>query len=269
MIAVTLSPGPLRDGFVRAARPDEDVICGKDGALEALERGFPRLVVTTAAELSFLKRVAARGPGGVSLLAFVDSRAAQYLGASEGEVRVTAAIVGVDDHPARIAALVRNAAATSYADRVLDFLSESANFPLPSAFSGFARRVLEYPALYSDLHGIARLTGLSQGALKARFRRRDLPSPFLYLRWLRILAAAHLLSSRPEVSIGQSALRLGFSSGPNLARAVCGLTGLIPSELRQTAALFRLVNRFARGNLARYQLAVWEDFRPLFIRSAA
>ena len=59
---------------------------------------------------------------------------------------------------------------------------------------------------------------MSRGALKARFRRRDLPSPSTYLRWFRILAVAH---GQTEASYA-----LGLRAGVTLRLVI------IPQALR-------------------------------------
>jgi len=79
--------------------------------------------------------------------------------------------------------------------------------PLPcrcSPLRAFGRRILEFPTHYHDLHAKARASHLSRGALKARFRRRGLESPYTYLRWFRMMAVSYLLSDR-EVTVAQAA----------------------------------------------------------------
>lgn len=254
--------------MARAARADEDVICGESEALEAQERGFPRLVVTTEEVLPLVRRAGALGAQRAPVLILAPATRARHV-AYGPDAGIGVAILGVDDRPARLAALMGATASPSFADEILRGLGHASGRPLPAAFCGFARRVLEYPARYADLNRLTRVTGVSQGALKARFRRRGLPSPFLYLRWFRILAAGHLLSTRPQLSIGRAALLLGFSSGGNFCRAVAGMTGLSPSRLRERPALYRLIARFAGDVLPHQRLAVWEDLYPLFLRTAA
>lgn len=254
---------------MRAARPDEDVFCGVHDALEALRRGFPRLVVTWEGEdLAALRRSA--GPDVQQVPALVFLRPDRLRTAAHERLKsVEFAVLGVDDRPGRLRALLRTTAARSFADEILDSFALETGAPLPAPFSGFARRVLEYPAHYPTLQGLGALAGLSSGALKARFRRRGLPSPFAYLRWLRILAAGRLLSANPGMSIAGAALRLGFSSGANLCRAVTSVTGKSPSALRSRGALYGLTRRFAGEYLTAERLALWDELGPLFLRGAA
>ena len=90
----------------------------------------------------------------------------------------------------------RSAGEVSWVDRALSDLSRAAGTQLPPVLRGFARRVMEFPSRYDDLHPLAETCGLSRGALKARFRRRGLPSPYAYLRWFRLMAVAYALSDR-------------------------------------------------------------------------
>lgn len=269
MIAAALPTGRLLNAVVRAARPDEDVIAGTAAALEAMERGFPRLVVTAEGEgLALVRSAAGRTRERLPTLVIVEPERLQRVTHAAG-LRLAIAVRGVDDSPARIASLINHAAARSFADGILDGFAHASGRPLPAPFCGFARRVLEYPALYADLRRLSHGTGISVGALKARFRRRGLPSPFLYLRWLRILAAAHLLSSRPELSLTGAALLLGFSSGGNFCRTVSTVTGASPSALRQRSTLHRLVAGFARNYLAADRLTVWNPLHSIFLRRTA
>ena len=102
------------------------------------------------------------------------------------------------------------ASAPSWVDSAFRSMTELSGAALAPAFRGFCRRVLEYPGLYSDMHALARLTGLSRGAIKARFRRRGLRSPSEHLRWLRILAAGHVQGTSATTTAG-AAYRLGYT----------------------------------------------------------
>jgi AraC-like DNA-binding protein len=115
---------------------------------------------------------------------------------------------------------------------------------------------------------VADLTGCSRDALKARFRRRDLPSPSRYLRWLRTVAVGYALGE-DGATTASVAYRFGYSSGGNLCRSVHGLVGHTTLELRQPVARSRLLLRFAGELLDEEQLAGWRALEELFVRKAA
>src|SRR5690606_33654902 len=91
--------------------------------------------------------------------------------------------------------LPRRAEPATWVDRALADLARAAGARLPAALRTIGRRVMEFPSHYADLHPLAEVTGISRGALKARFRRRGLVSPSVYVRWFRALASAHLLAN--------------------------------------------------------------------------
>ena len=153
-------------------------------------------------------------------------------------------------------------------DEVFRSLTSAAGRPLPAPFRGFARRVLEFPRRYGDLHGISLLTGSSRDAVKARFRRRDLPSPFLYLRWLRAMAVSYALSE-PHSTTAQVAYRFGYSSGGNLCRSINGLLDTTTVELRTPLGRSKLLLRFSAELLGEAQLERWQELDDLFLRVAA
>jgi len=126
---------------------------------------------------------------------------------------------------------------------------------------------MEFPSHYVDLHPLARVTGLSRGALKARFRRRGLVSPFVYVRWFRALAAAHLLADR-EVTTLQAAHRLGYTTGGNFCRTIKSVTGLSSTEVRGIHGWNRLLVTFAWRHLGPEALAGWGELEDLFVRAA-
>lgn len=116
-------------------------------------------------------------------------------------------------------------------DPLLNWFRLGAGRSLPSSLIALLRRVLEDPSAYSDLQALQERAGISAGALKGRFRRRDLPSPFDYLRWARVLAAAHLLTN-PRRSVATTARILGMGTSGNLCRYVLTTTGLSPGHFR-------------------------------------
>ena len=156
----------------------------------------------------------------------------------------------------------------TWIDRTLADLARLAGAPLPLPFRSFARRTLELPARYTDLSEVAELAGLSRGALKARFRRRGLESPFTYQRWLRSLAVAEALSV-PEVTVAAAANALGFTSDTNMCRMVRVLTGATPGRLREPDARRWLLVAFARVHLTREALEGWSALDDLFSRRVA
>jgi len=157
----------------------------------------------------------------------------------------------------------------SWVDRALADLSKAAGTPLPGPLRAFGRRVLEFPKHYHDLHAMARACHLSRGALKARFRRRGLESPYTYLRWFRVMAVASLLSDR-EVAVAQAAYRLGFTSDGNLCRAIVSLTGLTPTDVRTVRGWNRLLITFAWTYLTGSSLHAWAGLSDeLFEQRAA
>jgi len=142
-------------------------------------------------------------------------------------------------------------------------LSRAAGGPLPPALRAFARRVLEFPSHYVDLHPVASSVDMTRGALKARFRRRGLTSPYTYLRWFRVIACAQVLSDR-SVTVAQAAHRLGFTSDGNLCRTVRSLTGLTPTELRSVRGWNRLIISFAWQHLGPGAVERWRELDDIF-----
>ena len=127
---------------------------------------------------------------------------------------------------------------------------------------------MEYPARYRTLTPVAQATGYSPGSLKARFRRRKLASPFIYLRWFRSVAVMHGLTE-PEISYREAAYRFGFSGSANLCRFLETTTGLGAGELTAPQGRERLLTRFAERLLDPEALAGWEDLDRIFLRRVA
>ena len=260
MILAALTDPLLRSAVLLAARPDEDVIFPSERFELARRCGFPRIALLSegAAEVDLPDDV----PG----------------------VRITAEMLdGWEDHrrraeipPPRRAFLARrvrgvvraHAGPPRWVDRELATLERAVGRRLPGDFRGFARRVLEFPAGYADLHALADLTELSRGALKARFRRRELASPYTYLRWLRVLAVAHALAD-PGRTVSEAARRLGFTSGGNLCRTVTSVTTLTPTELREPEGRATLLVALAETLLDDGALGGWARLGGLFVTPAA
>ncbi|MFP3947547.1 MAG: helix-turn-helix domain-containing protein, partial [Longimicrobiales bacterium] len=147
-------------------------------------------------------------------------------------------------------------------------LTAAAGRPLPGPLRGMGRRVLEFPSRYSDLHAMAALSGISRAALKARFRRRDLPSPYTYLRWFRVLAAVHVLEDG-ELTTEEAAYRVGLHSSGNFCRYVRKVSGCTPTELRQPVGRIRALTAFVEECLGPPELEAWEDLDDLFLARVA
>lgn len=266
MILAPVTDPFLRSTVRRAAYPDEDVFWRPGDVLEAVRLGFPRLGICT------------RGwEGG-------DDDAEELLGEDLPLLAVTPATVGawdreresvgfavrrVDDHARRLRSLMNEAAGSpGWVDAVFRDLGRMAGARVPRGLRGFGRRVLEFPSRYGDLHDVSRLSGITRGALKGRFRRRDLPSPAVYLRWFRVVAATHILSD-PETTTEEAAFRLGLHSSGNLCRFVQDVSGLTPTEVRSPEGRIRVLTGFVKECLGRSEMERWDDLAGLFVRGIA
>jgi AraC-like DNA-binding protein len=175
----------------------------------------------------------------------------------------------VDYLAGRLRLLVaRDTDGPTWVDRALADLSRAAGARLPGPLRTVGRRVMEFPLHYADLHGLAVATGMSRGALKARFRRRGLPSPAHYVRWFRVLAAAQLLADR-KVTTMDAAHRLGFTTGGNFCRTIKAVSGFTSSDVRSVQGWNRLIVTFAWRALQRDALEQWATLDELFARAAA
>lgn len=258
---VSRVPDPLLRRAVRnATHPEEEVVADEELVLEALTLGFPRLLVRSG------RWVGERAPAHVPVLDLDDV----LLGRWEAERRTQ------ELPPPRLEYLTRRlrgllerpAADATWADAALAELGRAAGAPLPAPLRTFARHVFEFPSRYTKLHALADCCDLTRGALKARFRRRGLASPYTYLRWFRIMAVSEVLSDR-DVTVAQAAHRLGFTSAGNLCRVCEGLADTTPTELRTVRGWKRLVVRFAWIHLSADALDAWGTMDDLFARSVA
>jgi AraC-like DNA-binding protein len=169
----------------------------------------------------------------------------------------------------RLSALLeRSAGDTNWVDAALADLSRAAGARLPVPLRTFARHVMEFPTHYTSLYPVARACDLSRGALKARFRRRGLASPSVYLRWFRLMAAAEMLSDR-SITVAATAHRLGFTSAGNLCRTIATLTRLTPTEVRTVRGWNTMLITFAWAHLTPEALDGWAGLNRLFERRAA
>lgn len=264
MIVGYISDPVVRAALASTAHPEEDVILDPALADEAVAFGFPRLIVRLGEGAgTVLPPVYEAGVPVLTLPWETPSRWEvewRSQGLPAGRARWTAD---------RLRALVeQEARADSWVDRALGDLGRAVGSPLPSALKGFARRVMEFPSHYDDLHPLAEACGTSRGALKARFRRRNLPSPYSYLRWFRVMAVAHCLSDR-EATVAQVASRLGYTSDGNLCRALQSLTHITPTEARTPRGWNLLIINLAWKYLDGEALKAWREMGDLFVARVA
>lgn len=260
MIVVQASDRYLCRAVLRAAHDEEDVVADARRAVEAIERGFPRLVVRDGSHDW------PPVPDGVRLVRIRDSVLERW---ERERWAVELPPTRLDHLTQRISTTVdKRTGDRSWVDRSLAELARASGRRLPGALHSFGRRVLEFPSHYTSLHPLAHACGTSRGALKARFRRRGLSSPFTYLRWFRLMAVAHVLSDR-EVTVAEAAGRLGFTSDGNLCRMMANVAEMTPTEARSRKGWHRLVVTFAWSHLSHEQLEAWATLDRLFERRVA
>ena len=264
MIVANLKDPILRSAVSQAANPDEDVILDPGLALEAMEFGYPRLVIQAAAGDAQHPFLALEG--NIPTLVLTRTTRARW----EAERRTEApSMTTVHFLAGRLRTLIaQDAVSASWVDRTLGELGRAVGSPLPMGLRAFGRRILEFPSHYNDLSPLAVSCGVTRGALKARFRRRDLPSPYTYLRWFRMIASAYVLSDR-RITVAQAATRLGFTSDGNLCRSMMSLTGMTPTEARTFRGWTRLLISFAWTYLGTESREAWDDLEDLFVRRVA
>ena len=251
----------LLSAVQRAARPDEAVLWAPRWVEEALVRGWPRALVCDDRW-----RVWPRRRSDMTVIN-VDTDLIRAWDRARRRHDVPPERVPYAAH--QIATMLAQASPpVTWVDRLLGDLGRLAGGPLPLPLRAFARHTLELPVRYTSLHDLTETVGLSRGALKARFRRRDLDSPFTYLRWFRAMAVAEVLSD-PEVTVAAAADRLGFTSGTNMCRMVRVLTGATPGALRDPGARRSLRVAFASRHLTRESLPGWARLGDVFGRRLA
>ena len=263
MILALLDDPHLRSALRRAAAPDEDVLA--NAAVVALDPSqvFPHLLVHDEKGTE----AAARILTGASIPTLVLDRG--WVARWDEQRRASGLLLSRADHAyIELRPLLRENRRPHWVDYTLRDLSRAAGATLPPPLRGFARRVLEFPARYDDLRGVGTLAGLSRGAMKARFRRRGLASPYLHVRWLRCIAAAQLLSD-PSLKTMQVSQRLGFTSDGNFCRSVLATAGVPPTALRSRKGWHLLVTGFATRFLGPLALEGWISLEQLFLRRAA
>jgi AraC-like DNA-binding protein len=260
MIVLRCTDPVLRSAVALAAHVEEDVVTDGELAVEALQWRFARLLVRAGGHLG------TKAPEGLRVLDLDDATLRRWEAERRSEEMPPpklAFLVG------RLSSLVEpSTMGPTWVDTVLADLGRAAGSRLPVALRCFARHVLEFPTRYTSLHAIADGCELSRGALKARFRRRGLASPSVYLRWLRLIAAAQVLSVR-SVSVSSAAHRVGFTSDGNLCRTMMALAQLTPTEVRTVRGWNRLLITFAWAHLTPAALDGWAQVGPLFQRRVA
>jgi len=155
----------------------------------------------------------------------------------------------------------------SWVDGLLRDLGRVSGSPLPLELRALACRVPEFPSQYALTEGVTGNVRLTPGAMKARFRRRGLPSPFAYTVRLRTLCGCELLARR-EMTTTSVAYDMGYLSSGNFCRAFLKLTGMRPSVGATVRGRLAVITSFATELLQGEQLEKWDDLGPLFVRAA-
>ncbi len=266
MILAALSERFLQEAVRRAAQSSEDVLFNDADILAGLRFGFPRVLVCSREEDSPLVQTASVARPDLPVIVLTRPILRQW----EASWRAREdAVSRSEDAATRLRTLIQlSALHPKWVDEVFRSLVSASGQPLSPAFKGFSRRILEFPRRYSDLHGISLLTGHTRDAVKARFRRREIPSPSRYLRWLRTIAVAYALAD-PSATTAAIAYRLGYSSGGNLCRSIAGVVDMTTVELRTPIGRSKLLLRFTAEMLQPRYLQEWSDLGPLFLRGAA
>ncbi len=266
MILAPLPNPSLRLTVRRAALPEEDVFHRMGDVRVGLAFGFPRLLLCLAEDQERLRGELGSLLDRLPVLALTPPTLRGWDLAWKAEGLATTPI---DDSALRLRGLIRRTALTSFwTEGLFADLTLILGRGLPAELRGFARRVMELPLLYPSLESLHGITGLSGGALKARFRRRDLPSPAKYLRWFRLLAAARALSD-PECTTLAISHRLGFSSDGNFCRWVQAVSGFTPSALRPSTGRMMLLNRLVEECFPAGTVESWGSLGGMFLRSVA
>ena len=255
MIVVQAHDSSLRKAAVRAANAEEDVILEGRLLHSALEYGFPRLLVREGGPRP------GYGPVDIPILEIDEAKRRRWESERLGEELPRTRL----DHLTQQLALefARVGWSDSWADRALADLSRAAGARLPGSLRSFGRRIMEYPVHYTTLFPLADACGTTRGALKARFRRRGVPTPSTYLRWFRLLAVAEVLSER-QVTVADAARRCGFTSDGNLCRMMGKVTSMTPTQVRSPQGRRALLLAFVWKHLQPDDLEGWAALDDIF-----
>lgn len=262
MIAALFRTSVLRSAVESAARWDEDVLVTRCEVLRGLRTAYPRVLLVD----DHHERDSAVNEARVRNVPIVPVRDAD-VASWEARRRERVPPPGRARFYGGYVRALLPVGPPSWVDRLLADLARAAGRPLPASLRVLARRVLEDPSQYATLEALAPVTGLGSAALRARFRRRDLPSPLDYLRWLRLLAVVHRLDTNSE-TVSVAARALGFQSSGNLARFTRSVCGQVPSTLRADDVWPTLVIRFASALLRPGMLDAWRSLDTAFVREA-
>ena len=266
MILAPVSDLKLRATVRRAALPEEDVFHRLEDVSQAIHLGFPRLLLYQTDDQARIRHTTSSLDSDVPVLALAPPTLRSWESAWRAE---GLAVQRVDDSALRLRKLIQQTAGSSpWVEGIFSDLTGRLGRGLPGDLRGFCRRVLEFPSRYSSLVHLSEVVGLSPGALKARFRRRGLPSPSLYLRWFRLAAAARVLSD-PEETILTASFRLGFNSDGNFCRWVRANSGLAPSALRGRSGRMLLLLQLAEECFPEGAVNKWGSLGGLFLRDVA
>lgn len=114
---------------------------------------------------------------------------------------------------------------TRYADAAVSELLRSVfSDCAPLDLHGTIRRMIELSADNVSMSGVARILGVPQRTLEARFRSARLPTPVRCLSWCRVVRAAWLLD-RTGSSMKVVSRRLGYSTPLALSASIRRMTG--------------------------------------------
>jgi AraC-like DNA-binding protein len=266
MILAPVADARLRETIRRAALPEEDVFHRPEAIQDGLRFGFPRLFVCEAGDRRMLEREFSLWQYGPPVLSIAGATLRNWESTWEVE---GLAVSRIDDSALRLRRIIGQTAKRSvWVEGVFADLTEILGRGLPPGLRGLSRRVLEFPSRYSSLGALGAISGASPGALKARFWRRGLPSPSRYLRWLRVITAARILSDPDQTTLTAS-YRLGFASDGNFCRWIQATSGLTPSALRDWDKRIPLLLNMAEECFPDGALEKWETLTELFMRRVA
>lgn len=266
MVIAPIQDRTLRSIVRRAAFPEEDVFHGAEDVREALQFGYPRILVCRLEDQKRVRALFSTDHYSVPVLTLADPTLRGWRNAWEVD---GLAVSQIDDSALRLRSLMGEVAGRAdWVEAVYSDLMQTVGRGLPREFRGFSRRVFESPVRYSTLRATGEAFGLSAGALKARFRRRGLPSPHRHLSWFRLLAASRVLAD-PSETILSASYRMGFASDGNFCRWINSTSGLTPTDLRQWNGRLLLIVRMAERFLSEDHLKVWDSFSGVFLRQVA